>query len=271
VVATVGATATFGEAARRYAAWFHELDAWTEYWDVYHPETHGRYYFGDGTGERGLLTRFLPHEGRPPPFTAWAARALYPSGPDVDRQAVFEGAVREPLVAGAVLEVDALVAAIFARHFGNVGDAATRDDYLEATTRFATDTLPPATERDARISSDDPRKPTAGRHSLDGDIQWFAWALLLEAADLLDRSGDGHSRRTLMLAGVASGCALNYATRGHRRTRHEYADGPDAAFVVQSRARLWATDFTAAANEVHALYRIREWGDPPQLSGRHER
>jgi hypothetical protein len=44
---------------QRYVAWFHELDAWTEYWDVYHPETRGRYYFGDGGEEPGLLTQIL--------------------------------------------------------------------------------------------------------------------------------------------------------------------------------------------------------------------
>ena len=46
-------------AGQRYAAYFRELDAWTEYWDIYHPETHGRYYFGDGE-HPGLLSAFLP-------------------------------------------------------------------------------------------------------------------------------------------------------------------------------------------------------------------
>jgi hypothetical protein len=25
------------ERGARWVAWFHELDAWTEYWDIYHP------------------------------------------------------------------------------------------------------------------------------------------------------------------------------------------------------------------------------------------
>jgi len=40
-------------------AYFKELDAWTEYWDIYHPETGGRYYFGDGE-QPGLLAAFRP-------------------------------------------------------------------------------------------------------------------------------------------------------------------------------------------------------------------
>src|SRR6201996_654767 len=50
------------DAANRYAAWFHELDAWTQYWDIYRPETRGRYHFGNGTTEPGLLRRFVEHE-----------------------------------------------------------------------------------------------------------------------------------------------------------------------------------------------------------------
>ena len=60
----------------RYSAFFHELDAWTEYWDIYHPETCGRYYFGDGREGPGLLTRLLPREGRPEIFTAWTRLAV---------------------------------------------------------------------------------------------------------------------------------------------------------------------------------------------------
>ena len=63
----------------RYAAYFHELDAWTEYWDVYRPQTRGRFYFGDGAGEAGLLTRYLPNPyGAPAPaFGRWKEHALY--------------------------------------------------------------------------------------------------------------------------------------------------------------------------------------------------
>src|ERR1700748_1062448 len=64
------------ENGQKYARWLHELDAWTEYWDIYHPETRGRYYFGDGRGEEGLLTCFLPREQRPASFLAWKQLAL---------------------------------------------------------------------------------------------------------------------------------------------------------------------------------------------------
>lgn len=240
---------------RRHVAFFRELDAWTEYWDVYHPETRGRFYFGDGADEPGLLTRYLPRERIPPPFAAWTRHALT-LGPRAD----FFEAVRAPGVAEAVLEVDALLARLFAAHFGDASDPAVRADYLDAIHLFATDALSSAPDRAARISDDDPRKRTAGRHNLDGDLMWFAWAVHLEAAREIAGPDDGHPRRALMLAGVATGCPADFARRGHRRTRPEYRSGPATADLLRDRAPRWATDFHAAAAEVRALYQFREWG-----------
>ncbi len=245
--------------AARHLSYFHELDAWTEYWDVYHPESRGRYYFGDGQSETGLLTLLLPRDGRPPPFGAWTRAAKYD---DHDDQFVDE--VTRPEVAAAVIEVDDLVAGIFARHFGDPAQRAVQRDYLAAMHRFAIDDLPPARERLARISPDDPRKATAGRHTLDGDLMWFAWALQLEAAHLVRGAGDGyrgHARRALQLAGIATGCAANFAWRGHRRTRAEYRADADTAALLARRGLAWANDLAAGAREVRALFRIREWGE----------
>jgi len=241
----------------RYVSYFHQLDSWTEYWDVYHPETRGRYYFGDGNGEPGLLTRFLPRETVPAVFLSWKRFALYE-----DREERFAAEARAAAVSEAVLEVDQLVAGIFREHFGDAGRDAVRADYLRAMHRFATDTLPRATERDARIAPDDPRKATAGKHTLEGDIMWFAWAFHLEASSLLCGPDEGHARRALQMAGIASGCPANFAWRGHRRTRPDYRADAATAELLQARGLDWARDFSAAAAEVRALFRIREWGEP---------
>jgi hypothetical protein len=260
---------------RRYVAWFHELDAWTEYWDIYHPESHGRYYFGDGDGEPGLLTRFLPRTQYPPPWVAWTRMALGVGSSDK-----FLDEVRGPEVASAVMEIDALQGRLFAKYFGEASNSRVQADYLEAIFRFATDSLPPATERTGQIPDEDWRKRTAGRYTLDGDLMWFAWALQLEAAHAvangsaqnLRGDGAGHrgpagecetdrARRTLLLAGVASGCPANFAWRGHRRTRSEYRPGLETTRLLRSRGLEWASDFAGAVEEVHALYRIREWGE----------
>jgi hypothetical protein len=244
--------ATLGNDERRYVAWFHELDAWTEYWDIYHPETRGRFYFGDGTSGDGLLNRFLPRDRRPPAFATWVQMALEIGSPEA-----FAAEVNLPDVAEAIMEIDGLLERLFSKHFGDAADPAIRVDYLEAIFRFATDTLPPAAERDRRIADDDPRKPTAGRHTLDGDLMWFCWSLHTEAAHII---AGADARRALMLAGVAMGCPANFAWRGHRHTRSEYRPDAKTAAILRSRGLQWADDFNAARAEIHALYRIREWG-----------
>lgn len=242
-------------AEHRYVAWFHELDAWTEYWDIYHPETHGRFYFGDGKTERGLLTQFLPRDGCPPVFIAWTRMALLLSSANI-----FADEVRVPEVASAVLEVDKLISQLFTKHFGDATHHDVQSDYLEAIFRFATDSLPSAIERDMKIAEDDPRKSTAGRHTLEGDLMWFAWALHTEAAHILVGPDEDHARRALLLSGIATGCAANFAWRGHRRTRSEYCADTRTASLLRERGILWAADFESAAKEIHTLYRIREWG-----------
>jgi hypothetical protein len=241
----------------RYAAWFHDLDAWTEYWDIFHPESKGRYYFGDGHDESGLLREFMPGRSWPAPFTAWVAVALGSAPPSA-----FGQAVRVPAVAKAVAEVDLLVGRLFAQHFGDPADTGTRDHYLQAMHLFATDALPAATRRHALVPDGDHRKRTAGRHTLDSDVMWFAWALHLEATHLLAPPSDAAaaSRRTLMMAAVATGCAANFAWRGHRRTRPGYRADDSTAAQLRTLGLGWADDFESARAEVHVLYRIREWG-----------
>lgn len=246
------------EDLARYVAWFHELDAWTEYWDIYHPETKGRFYFGNEKDEDGLLTAFLPNRAYPPAFRAWRAVALKGDPPS---QELFVRELSRPTVAAATHEVDGLLRDLFSKHFGEASSREVCRDYLQAMYLFATDTLPAAHEREARLPLGDPRRRTAGRHTLDGDIMWFGWALHLEAAQHLC-GGEGSSRRALMMAGVASGCPANFAWRGHRRTRSEYPPEPSTRALLLERGQAWAKDFQGAAAEVHALFRLREWGEP---------
>jgi hypothetical protein len=242
-----------------HAAFFQELDAWTEYWDIYQPQTHGHFYFGDGD-EPGLLHLLVPRHSVPPLFTAWKRYAL-------SRESTVEGAsgtafataAREPVTAAAVAEYDALVCWLLRRFFGDAADPAVRADYLAAMHYFGTDTFPPATARQALIAPDDPRYRTAGRNAIDADMMWFVWALHLQAADLVGAPWDAPAR-ALLLAGVATGSAANFAWRGHRRTRPEYRADEATRDLLRERGLRWSTDFAAAGAEVHALFRLREWG-----------
>jgi hypothetical protein len=250
-----------------YVRFFEELDAWSEYWDIYHPETRGRYYFGDGAAEPGWLRAFLPSPGGPPPpaFTSWKRHAVFqrdPSGAELLQRFVEEA--RRPAVAEAVLAVDDLVRGLVLAHFADAGGGGLDGDaYLDAMARFGADRLPENPERYRRLPDDDGRKGSSLHHTIEGDIMWFGWAVHLEAAQLNAPPGDtGRGLRALLLAGVALGCAMDYSSRGRRRTRSEYQAGDAAAeALLWTRAQTWRLDFDAAAAEVRELYRIREYGD----------
>jgi hypothetical protein len=244
------------DAAHRYAAWFHELDAWTEYWDIYQPETAGRYYFGNGGTEPGLLRRFLPREGRPNIFNAWVRMAL---GMECRQKFVEEA--REPEVAAAVLEIDRFTSRLFKKHFGDASDPRVQSDYINAMLCVGCDTLQPATERAARLSADDPRKATAGSYTIEDDLKWFGWALHLEAVHAVIGVDEEHPRRSLQLAGIAVGCPADFVWRGHRPSRPEYSADFQTACLLRDEGAKWAQDFKGAAREIHALFRIREWGN----------
>ncbi len=250
------------EAANRYAAWFHELDAWTQYWDIYHPETNGRYHFGNGTTEPGLLRRFLRREERPAVFNAWVRMALA-----LDTREKFVEESRAPEVAAAVLEVDRLVSRLFRAHFGDASDPRVQEDYINAMLCYGCDMLPPATERAAQFSRDDPRRAGAGRYAMEYELVWFSCALHIEAVHAIYGVDEDHARRTLMLAGLAVGCSADFTWRGRRQGRPEYGRDFQTAYLLRNMGMEWTADFQAAAREVHALFRIREWGHEGTRAG----
>jgi len=250
--------------AEAYTAFFFELDAWSEYWDVYHPETKGLYHFGDGS-QAGDLSAFLPGPGemRSPVFDAWKAYALASrdeeNAPEAKRR--FEQEVeRRPEMAEAAPAVDELVSRLVREHFARPDGSLDADAYFDALERFAVDTLPACPDRFALIASDDPRKASSISHTVAGDIMWFAWAVHLECAQLVAPATD--EMRALLMAGVALGCSMDYAFLGRCRTRAEYQSRDGAAWSkIWARARECVRDFDRAAAEVRELFFIRAYGD----------
>lgn len=212
------------------------------------------YYFG-GEGKPGLLDLLLPRLTVPAIFAAWKRHAL-----GLAKDADFERCATEKRVSAAVGELDDLVSDVFERHFGDPRLDAVRRSYLRAMHRFGTDTLPAADERLERIGPGDPRRRTAGRHTIDVDMMWFAWALQLEAPQLGPSDDRRTSLRALLLAGVATGSSANFAWRRHRRTRRNTTLMRQPSASSSSGALGWAEKVTAATAEVHQLYQIREWG-----------
>ncbi|HEY2401008.1 MAG TPA: hypothetical protein VGI23_11675, partial [Steroidobacteraceae bacterium] len=178
----------------------------------------------------------------------------------LDSRAKFVDEARVPEVAAAVLEVDRWVSRLFKKHFGDAADPAVQADYINAMLCFGCDTLPPATERAKQFCDNDPRRKAAARYAMEHDLVWFSCALHLEAVHAIYGVDEEHARRTLMLAGIAVGCSADFVWRGHRQSRPEYSRDFQTAYFLRNMGIDWANDFRGACGEVHALFRIREWG-----------
>jgi hypothetical protein len=178
----------------------------------------------------------------------------------LDSRDKFVEEARAPEIAAAVLEVDRLVSRLFKAHFGDASDPRVQEDYINAMLCFGCDMLPPATGRQACFTDGDPRKAAAGRYAMEFDFVWFACALHIEAVHAVYGVDEEHDRRSLMLAGLAVGCSADFVWRGHRQSRAEYSRDFQTAYLLRNMGVEWAGNFAAACKEVHALFRIREWG-----------
>lgn len=251
--------------ASRYSDFFSELDAWTEYWDIYHPETEGLYYFGN-EGNPGYLSRFLPSptRGRNPVFESWKRMALFGGGTaDAELLKAFKSQVQQPHVEEAVLAVDELVCRLVREHFSTSSGAIDALAYLDAMERFGKNTLPENPERFACIPEHDPRKSTSLHHTIEGHIMWFAWAAHLECVEMVSpKESQNAELWPLLMAGTAMGCSFDFAFRKRCRTRSEYLSADiEAGSRIWRRALHLSLDFKQAASEVRQLFRIREYGE----------
>src|SRR5262249_29888031 len=151
--------------------------------------------------------------------------------------------VQHSEVVDAVLALELKIELRFRERFGDAREDSVQRDYLAAIFHHAADDLP-------------------HRH-MRKDPRWFAWALQIEAAVALVGIDDQDPRRAVMLAGIASGCPVDFAWHGERPTRVEYRRDATTVALLHRRGLRWATDYEAARREIHALFRIHEHGHDP--------
>ena len=228
-----------------FAAFFRDLDSFTEYWDVYRPETNGRFM-------NAVTQQIFPNVLAP-----WRDYALATGPEKATRREALLAVLRQPPVSDAVMLIDDLQAQLITTHFGQQ-PTPDPDSVLEAQLAFGKDTLPLDPDRDSRVQAGDPRKPFAKFHRMDGAIMWFNWAAHVESAALLDgETGPGMAARTLLLAGICGGSSMDFTFRDNRLpTRPEYVRDDATERLIRTKTQQLSADWTAAVAELHDLWRI---------------
>jgi hypothetical protein len=236
------------------SAFFVDLDAYTQYFDVYDLVPDARYM-----GMYGVLGGVI---------AAWnrVAETVDPAAHAAALQ-TLRARVQEPQSAQALQGLDAMMVALVRQHFPS-GSGVDADGYLDVVEAFGRDVLPPDPDRLARVLAldpDDPRKDMAERHRMDGASMWFTWAAVVDCASLLSESdpslAPGQEARTLMLAGCAAGSAFDFVFRAkpgdpRGRTRPEYTPDLATLSLLRSSARAWAADLDEARSNARDLHRI---------------
>ena len=238
------------------SAFFVELDANTQFWDVYDLMSSPRYMQLVGVAN--------------PAVVAWQRLAVATTA-QARQQAeqALMSVLTDSSVVAAIDDLDHLMVSLVSKHFPTADGGIDADAYLSVVEAFARDVLPDDEDRLSRITDkdpDDPRARYALRHTMDGPFMWFIWAAVVDVATMLDESRGTQDRRsanTAILAGSAAGSALDYAFRGRPedprgKTRPEYHADEATLHDLRASARLWAADLDKARTNARDLARIAQ-------------
>jgi hypothetical protein len=234
----------------RYAAFFTDLDSYTEYWDLYRPELKGKYM-----GYVGLL-----FSGVLPEWFDYALNEKTTQAPALLTKLKKDLAVSE--VTDALLQLDELQLTLIEKHFpGPDGKGIDFASYLAAVDAFAQDLLSPDADRLARTPEDDARHDYAGRHRMDGPAMWFYWASVTDCTSLIAGPNGGMTpHRALLIGAAAFGSAMDFTFRGQvgfrGKTRPQYKPNAETAALLRAQAREWVRDGNVARSQTMDLYRI---------------
>jgi hypothetical protein len=241
----------------RYAAYFRDLDAVTQYFNVY-----GR---PPADNLMPAVSKYFGRDdvpGRRKALNIWRDYAIIPDDDPTkatERQAL-EQELAQPDVASAVKTVDAALLDNVRKYWFLAG-SLDREVMLEAFLRFGADRLPEDNDRVTRVTNfnpADPRIPFALHHRMDGQVMWMNWMGHVEcAATVFGATHADHGLRTVFFSALCLGYSADAVFRNRGQTRPEYyqADGEDRMW---RKSVLLANDFDKARAEAHELARLRQ-------------
>jgi hypothetical protein len=180
----------------RYAAFFRDLDSYTQYWEYYRPELNGHFM--------NLAINVL----FPGPIDAWESFARDENtaqGPASLQR--LKNAITDPDAADALRQIDTLLRQLLETHFpGHGSDALDIDAYVEAVEAFARDRLPVDDDRLRRVGGggDD-----VSHHRMDDPSMWFKWAAGADCAAMLEGEAGLTLVRAVYIGAAAFGSAMD--------------------------------------------------------------
>lgn len=255
-----GAPAMSGAA---YSSFFRDIDAQTEYFDVYGApnglEDMGAYYslfWGRDLLLQAEWLQFFQNRASTPILAQQKAK----------KWIAAITAASQPAISNGILQIDSFICDAARRHFDHNG-SFDRLACLDAFRRFGEDVLPEDEDRESRVRAlDDPTdyrlvNNFARFHRMDTRMLWFYWFGHLQLAMAIRTPNDPNEDiRKALVAGIFIGQVSDAAYRegSNRQTRPEYL--ADEQAVWQTAVAL-CDDYDVAATEIQDLYYI--WTQSP--------
>jgi hypothetical protein len=237
---------------QKYFDYFVDLDAHTEYWNVY-DVADGRYM--------NAIIQYMRII-----WTDWMEYANFENEPEgrdaLDRlkQQLLNNTTKDNL-----LLTNELMKMLIEKHFSDGAGNIDLESYFDSIERFALDIYPEDEDRYSRITNpDDFRKVYAKYHRMDGEELWFIWIGQNEWSSLIDNNSSEYSEiRKLQIAGALYGVCLDYTFRDDRSAKAKkiplargYKKDERTLSLLRRRALGWYRDFNSAVKESHQLIQI---------------
>ena len=236
-----------------YFDFFVDLDAHTEYYNVYDANPDGKYM--------NAIIQYMKFIWQD--WMEYATLEAEQEGKDALnrlKQELLNNTTKDNLIL-----TNTLMKMLIEKHFGDTTGKIDIEAYFDAVEKFALDILPEDIDRFNRITDpNDFRKVHSKYHRMDGEQLWFIWAGQNEWSSFIDNNVNefGEIRR-LQLAGAIYGVCLDYTFRDDRSanakkipTAKGYKKDERTLNLLRKRAVNWYNDFSLAVKECHELIQI---------------
>lgn len=238
---------------KKYFDFFVDLDAHTEYYDVY-----------DVSPDRKYMNAINQYMGFI--FTDWMEYATLENEPEGRealnrlKQRLLNNTTRDNLIL-----TNTLLKSLIEKHFHDATGKIDIESYFDAIERFSLDIYPEDIDRFNRIKTPgDRRKDYSKYHRMDGEQLWFIWAGQNEWSSLIDNNtSEFGDVRKLQLAGAIFGVCIDYTFRDDRSPKAKkvpavknYKKDERTLSLLRKRAVGWYSDFNSAVKEIHEIVQI---------------
>lgn len=238
---------------QKYFDFFIDLDAHTEYYDVYNVSLDGKYM--------NAIVQYMKYIGKD--WMVYATLENEQEGKDALnrlKQELLNNTTKDNLIL-----TNGLMKTLIEKHFADNTGKVDIESYFDAVERFALDIYPEDIDRFNRITDpNDSRKVHSKYHRMDGEQLWFIWAGQNEWSSFIDNNtSEFGDTRNLQLAGAVFGVCLDYTFRDDRSPKAKkvpaaknYKKDERTLSLLRKRAVGWYNDFNSAIKEIHEIIQI---------------